>query len=213
MPLQHENGVLAAPNGQGCPHAPQLFGSVFRFTQAPLQLVVPVGQAQMPFVQLPKIGQAFPHAPQLFGSVFRFRQAPLQFVCPAGQAQTPFVQISPAGQDFPHTPQLFRSVFRFRQTPPQTMSPAGQAQTPFVQLPPTGQRLPHVPQFDTVPIFVHVPLQQTSPGRQHCWPHCPQLPESEFVSVHEAPQQLRPCSQQPNTQSSCPAGQEWLQGP
>ena len=60
--------LLQTPDGQTVPHAPQLLGSLLRFTQAPLQQTVPAGQHD-PLQQLPD-EQDLPHAPQLFGSIF-----------------------------------------------------------------------------------------------------------------------------------------------
>jgi hypothetical protein len=47
------------------PHAPQWFTFVFRSTHAPLQLVIPPGQEQVPPEQVPPVGQGVPHWPQL----------------------------------------------------------------------------------------------------------------------------------------------------
>ena len=54
------------------PHLPQLLESVFVFTQAPQQQVVPDGQT-------------LPQLPQLLGSLLVFTQVPPQFVSPDAQ--------------------------------------------------------------------------------------------------------------------------------
>ena len=60
---QVQTPLLQTPDGQTLPQVPQLLGSVLRFTQAPLQQTVPLGQ-QDPLQQLPD-EQELPHAPQL----------------------------------------------------------------------------------------------------------------------------------------------------
>jgi hypothetical protein len=80
MPLTHD-----LPDGQTLPQAPQLFRSIARLTQTPLQLVSPAWQlrAQVPLEQIWPAGQARPQAPQLPLSVWRLVQMPLQLVRPA----------------------------------------------------------------------------------------------------------------------------------
>ena len=56
---------------------PQWLGSVLVLIQAPLQLVVPLGQPvpQLPFAQVWPEAQTLPQAPQLLLSVWVFTQA------------------------------------------------------------------------------------------------------------------------------------------
>jgi hypothetical protein len=78
-------------------------------TQAPPQLVVPVGQpprTQVPPAQTVPLAQPAPQRPQWFTSLATSTQLPLQEVRPAVQAQLPPLQVLPAGQARPQAPQL-----------------------------------------------------------------------------------------------------------
>lgn len=66
-------------------HPPQLVLLLWRLTHTPLQLVVPVGQAQRPAVQVDPPEQVTPQAPQLLLSVCGLTQAPAQATWPAGR--------------------------------------------------------------------------------------------------------------------------------
>src|SRR5216684_8783316 len=89
---------------QAVPQAPQCCGSLLRFTQVPLQLVKPAGQAQAPPWQVCPSLQALPQAPQFCG-VPRLVHAPLQHPRPAAQTpnsalQRAFSRASPVMQPF-----------------------------------------------------------------------------------------------------------------
>lgn len=64
--------------GQTFPQAPQLFTSLPRLVQVPLQAVCPAGQVvwHAPFEHCMPPGHALPHAPQLLESVCRFVSQP-----------------------------------------------------------------------------------------------------------------------------------------
>lgn len=102
--------------GQTFPHAPQLFASVWRSVQTPLQKVSPGWHTVVhtPATHVWVLVQVLPQVPQLLLSVCGFVQVPAQTaVDPAGQ-QLPLLQ-SPAEQTFPQVPQLFASDSRSRQ--------------------------------------------------------------------------------------------------
>jgi hypothetical protein len=65
------------PPVQEWPHAPQFLVSVAVFTQAPPQLVFPVGQ-QTPCEQKEPVPQLIPQPPQCWASLWRLTQPPLQ---------------------------------------------------------------------------------------------------------------------------------------
>lgn len=123
-----------SPAAQVLPQVPQLFGSVWRFTQAPEQALCPDGHWQLPPTQDAPVAHALPQAPQLFASVCRSTHAPLHTVWPAiGQAQVPEVHVRGAAQASPQRPQLAALMRRSTQVPPHCTVPAGQAQFPFRQ--------------------------------------------------------------------------------
>jgi len=72
---------------QVVPHPPQLFGSWFVATQAPLQSTKPAEQAsvQEPPAQTSPAAQLVPHEPQFSGSWRVFTHESLQSDCPGGQ--------------------------------------------------------------------------------------------------------------------------------
>ena len=110
---QVQTPLLQTPDGQTLPQAPQLLGSVFRFTQAPLQQTVPLGQHD-PLQQLPD-EQELPHVPQLFGSRFRFTQVLLQQTSPTAQHSE--LQHRPDRQVRPQMPQLLGSLLMLTHFP------------------------------------------------------------------------------------------------
>jgi len=70
VPLEQKS-----PDGQAARHAPQFWGSVWKFTQeavapVPQAFGVAAGQAHALLVQLCPAGQTLPQLPQLFGSLF-----------------------------------------------------------------------------------------------------------------------------------------------
>ena len=68
------------------PQPPQLFGSLSRSAQPPLQMVSPVGHVHVAFTQASPAGQTSPHAPQLRASLIESTQTPLQLTCELVQA-------------------------------------------------------------------------------------------------------------------------------
>ena len=124
VPTAHV-GVACAGAGQMLPQAPQLPVSVGRFTQEPLQLVVPFGHetAQAPPEQTWFTVQDEAQSPQWLLSDWRLTQTPLHSVYPALQAspQTPPLQVAVpfggAGQATPQAPQFCVSLETFRHWP------------------------------------------------------------------------------------------------
>jgi hypothetical protein len=104
-PVRH-----ALPMPHATPHAPQLFGSDWRFTHWPAQIFCPAGQAtaHWPATHALPVGHALPHAPQLAGSVWTLAHNPLQSVCPEGQLEQP----ASAGSSSDPTTNDHRSVAR-----------------------------------------------------------------------------------------------------
>jgi hypothetical protein len=75
------------------PQPPQFCASELIIEQTLPQLTAPVGQVQVPLVQVAVDGQALPHAPQLATSVCRFVQVVPQPLWPVPQlVQVPFMQ-------------------------------------------------------------------------------------------------------------------------
>jgi hypothetical protein len=74
----HAPPTHTSPVGQLVPQVLQLFGSVWRFVQVPVQSLVPVAQAQLELWQLLPPVHLAPHAPQLLSSLVTSTQAPLQ---------------------------------------------------------------------------------------------------------------------------------------
>jgi hypothetical protein len=62
VPLWHDD--VAKKFEHIVPQAPQWLKLVWRLTHAPLQLVSPAGQAQVPLLQVAPDGQAVVHEPQ-----------------------------------------------------------------------------------------------------------------------------------------------------
>ena len=81
--LEHDPLAQLSPAAHTLPQAPQLLGSVWRSTHAPLHSVpVHVDAWHAPAVQTSPGGHATPQAPQLFGSVCVSTQAVPQIVKP-----------------------------------------------------------------------------------------------------------------------------------
>jgi hypothetical protein len=198
------------PEPQVWLHMPQLFGSVFVFTQEVPQLVgVPAGHPHDEFVQAAPAGQTLPHIPQLFASFVVLTHAPPQTVSPAVEhEQTLLAHVAPVAQAVVQVPHAAGSLVRSRQprAAPQLVWPVGQTHAPFVQVALPGQTLPHAPQlFESVIGFVQTDPE--APGHvtfgmvqlphwlfahitvpPHAAPQLPQLLGSVVVSTHAVPQ-------------------------
>lgn len=74
-PLLH-----TCPDAQGCPQAPQWFGSLRVFTHEPEQSVSPVAHVHEPATQWDPPVQRRPHAPQFPSSAPSATHAPLHAV-------------------------------------------------------------------------------------------------------------------------------------
>jgi hypothetical protein len=109
---------------QGLPQNPQLPLSTLVSTQAPLQLVWPVGQ-HCPFEQVSAALQGLVQLPQCCVSLLRSKHVPLQLVWPVGQ-HCPFEQASAGLQGLLHLPQFCASLSRKVQVPLQLVSSIGQ---------------------------------------------------------------------------------------
>ncbi len=102
------------------PQPPQLLGSVWVSTHAPLQSVVPLGHAQVPLEQVAPVGHAVPQAPQLCGSLASVTQALPHKVCPAGHVmlmQCPDLHVFPEAHAWWQEPQWWASRSRFTHFP------------------------------------------------------------------------------------------------
>jgi hypothetical protein len=75
------------PLPQTFPQLPQFFPSVFRFVQAALHAVCPVGHWQTPVTQVAPVAQTVPQAPQLAVLAVMSLQLPPQSPCPVGHLQ------------------------------------------------------------------------------------------------------------------------------
>jgi hypothetical protein len=140
--MQEPAGQTSAA-GHRTPHTPQLFLSVWKLVQSPLQKsgLARVGQAQRPLWQVSAAAQACPHVPQLLRSVpWTFVHALPQksgFAL-VGHAQWPPWQTSAAGHTAPvpeHVPQCFGSRWRSVHSLLQWVKPAWQVvvHTPALQ--------------------------------------------------------------------------------
>jgi hypothetical protein len=88
----HAPAMHTAPPVHAMPQPPQLLGSVFVSTQAPVQLVVPAGHIVVQVIEHTCIAvHIVPHAPQFCGSVFVSTQTPPHSV-PVAQAHVPPLQ-------------------------------------------------------------------------------------------------------------------------
>jgi hypothetical protein len=117
--------------------------------QTPLQLRVPVGQAQLPLSQVAPVGHLVPQPPQLSTSVLVSMQAFPHLTRGSLQtsSQRPELHVRLGPHLFPQRPQWSSLLSRFWQTPLQLVNPALQ-QTPPMQLPPSPQLpllSPHIP--------------------------------------------------------------------
>jgi hypothetical protein len=89
--IGHEQtpALHTVPPVQAIPQPPQLFGSVFVSTQAPVQSVVAAGQVVVQVIEQTCIAvHIVPQPPQFCGSVFVSTQTPPHKV-PVGQAHVP----------------------------------------------------------------------------------------------------------------------------
>jgi hypothetical protein len=104
------------------PHAPQLSVLVLVSTQAPLQVIWPVGHWQAPPTQLVPFWQLRPQKPQFAGSVARFTHDPLHWNVPAGHPQVPLVHVCPPVQSASatHSTHVFVVVLHIGVPPPQS---------------------------------------------------------------------------------------------
>ena len=130
---------------------PQWRRSFLRSTHTPEQLVVPLGQPQVPPEQSWPAGQIFPQVPQLTGSSAVETQAPPQEVWPEAQAllHRPPVQTEPSAQEMPHRPQWRGSLARLAHWggEPQETLPTGHPQVLLAHTMPPVQRMPQPPQL------------------------------------------------------------------
>jgi hypothetical protein len=106
------------------PQPPQLLTSVWTSMHAPLQRVIPLGQAQVPPEHVRPVGHTVEQLPQLLSSVWRLTQTPLQSVVPLGHAQVPLEQVAPVAHTVEQLPQCFGSLDRFTHAPLQSVRPA-----------------------------------------------------------------------------------------
>jgi hypothetical protein len=204
------------PWKQVCPHAPQLFLSDARLTQAPLQFVVPLHTQVVPLHVWPA-PHLMPQPPQSLSLFCRLTHTPLQFVVPLGQ-QTPVWHVEPAAQTFVQVPQWLASVVRFTQVSLQFVRPPLHAHAPPEHVPPV-HTWPHVLQFVAdVRRFVSQPvlafLSQSSKltlqvPMAHAPPaHAAVAFASAAHAVHEVPQLLTDVLlEHVPLQSCCPDGQ------
>jgi hypothetical protein len=133
------------------PHEPQLSGSVWKSTQAPLQSVIPLGQEHVPLTHVPFVPQLCPHVAQLFGSVIKLTQPPLHSVIPAGQLDMhwPDEQTSPDGHALPQAPQFCGLLMTSTHWPEHSVIPDGHevvSHLPLTHDWPLAQTVPHEPQ-------------------------------------------------------------------
>jgi hypothetical protein len=127
--------MQTVPPVQAMPHPPQLFGSVFVSTQAPVQSVVPAGHMVVQVIAQTCIEvHIVPQPPQFCGSVFVSTQTPPQSV-PTAQPHMPPLQTCPPTHLVPHPPQLFGSLLVFTHAPPHMTCMVGHPV--FVQAPAT----------------------------------------------------------------------------
>jgi len=133
-----------SPLAQTLPHVPQLFESLARSRQLPLQRVCPVAHPEhIPLSQDWPGWQALPQKPQLFRSLVRSWQLPKQLVSPVGHPeQFPLSQNVPFSQTLAHCPQLFESTARSWQLPLHSVSQRSHRQTPPVQVLPSPHLTP-----------------------------------------------------------------------
>jgi hypothetical protein len=151
----HVDAAHVPPLGHALPQTPQSVTLVCRLSHPSGQAVVPVGQPQMPLVQVAPApcGHFMPHWLQLAGSVCTLVQTLLQMlVMPAGQLHVPLVQVAPTGQVVPHVPQLLLSVFLLVHVPLQT-SGVGAVQVPPLLLAEVDELVP-VEVDELVPVEV-----------------------------------------------------------
>lgn len=142
--------VQAAPAGHWLPQAPQFRGSVWRWTQTPLQLSG-VGAAQAlhwPLTHSAPTAQSLPQRPQFCGSAERSKQPTPQSTRFGAQVHCPMLHVPPGPQSTPHAPQLAVSVAGSMQASPHTIVAGSlQAHAPFVQVAPVAHGVLQAPQW------------------------------------------------------------------
>jgi len=183
VPLAHWPGVVPLHE---LLQLPQLFTSLAKFVQVPVQQVIPEAQHPAPQQYWPLAQQVEP-----------------QHCWPGGQqvAEAPVPQHpdpAVAQQVLPHT-----VVPGVSHTPPHRVVPAGQAQVPLWQVIPLVQTVPgHPPQLVLlVWVFTHTPPQQVGVALGQAVPQAPQLVALVCRVVHTPPQH------------DCPAGHTVPQAP
>lgn len=205
FPVGHWHDPLTqlVPPVHWTPHFPQLLLSLLVSVHVPEQASWPVGQAQVPELQIaPLAEQAFVQEPQWLASLLVSTHAPPQFVLPPEQfnAQLPLEQTSLLAQAFVQEPQWEGSDFVSTQVPPQSVLPVGHAHALAWQVMPPVQAWPQLPQLfasvavsthfalwplpQSVPLFwqVHLPALHALPPLQTV-PQAPQLLLSLWVST------------------------------
>ncbi len=203
----HLPAAQLAPAAHALPHAPQLAGSVWKFTQALPQRLGSAGMLHEA-TQVDEVVAVVPHAVvPLAGAAGQDAHALLQSSVPAGHVlQTP--ALHPAGQTFPHAPQFFGSLVVLTSQPVDAMpsqfaKPA--AQTGFEQTEPAHVSVPpavlhalaHAPQFlGSVDVLTSQPFaalwSQSAFGSVHIRTHALLTHVSvPPVAVHVAPHLLQ----------------------
>lgn len=196
--------VHVAPEGQTLPHVPQFRASVWRFTHradAPVpQTVWPVGQEQVPVVQVAPVAHGLSQPPQCSSSVSGSTQrvgsaAGHSSGALAGQAQLPSTHTSfESGQSMPQAPQFAASVWVFTQRVGAAVGQGVGAVGGQTQEPPTqtsfnsGQIRPHVLQLSAS--FWRSRQSGESPGQKVAPSHW-QTPPAQVPIPHataQAPQ-------------------------
>jgi len=211
-----------SPGSQVLPQAPQLAALVERLSQMPAafpgpgpfaalgHVVSPVGQVQVPAVQVAPVGHADPHAPQFVALVLvSMHSVPppppgppctVQRVCPVAQpvVQALSTHVSAPMQRFPQPPQLVLLLVVSTHWLLQELRLPLHTHCPFEQLAPVPQALLQAPQlFGSLSVLTHAPPQFVSPASvshsrtqlppeqtppSHLFPHAPQLFGSLSVS-------------------------------
>ncbi len=217
---------------QAWPHEPQLAGSVFTSTQAPLQRVRPVAQVcwQVPALHVCPAGQTLPQIPQFDGSLEVSVQtvfAPdghtclggLQTHCPA-QPAAHGAQAYPVPQASPHPLQLYGLVAMSTQVGVwgsfgQNCTVGGEELQVHAPPPhqPWPQELPQPPQLAaSVRESTHTPKQEMSEGDGQVQIPATQA-EPALQVIPQAPQwsgSVR-VSVQPWAQEDWPVGQDMVE--
>ena len=169
VPLDVRSTHVPAPPPGPPPPGPPPPGPPPPGPPPPVHAVSPVGQVQLPEVQVAPAAHAFPQLPQSPLLVCRSEHRPLHEVSPVAHpaVQVPLRHWLPGPQRLPQAPQLRVSVDGLTHCPLHIVSPAPQAQAPATQLPPVGHVVPQVPQLNgSVVRFTQAPVQLVSPVPQ-----------------------------------------------